>query len=214
MTPRELRRAFRERRAELRRSLLEARGRARAAVDQQPQVKRERRRRNLRRALGLVLLALLLSFIRCDCQPPPAPVASQPPATPDAAVPRPPVVAKPKPKPLQAQVPQRPRAIYEASPQAPAGWLQELRLQVAARSPRLAECFTGAQGPGALRWAASLNPESGVVSDHELVVVGTGEQLPRAQRECLIKVLSTPRYWLVGAPAGTAPDRVGMVIEF
>ncbi|MGC4120582.1 MAG: hypothetical protein QM765_39585 [Myxococcales bacterium] len=213
MTPRELRRALREQRAELRRSLVEAKSQARAQVDQVPQVKRERRRRTLRRVLALVLLALLLSLLHCDCQPPPTPVvASEPAPGPDAAV-RPPVVTKAKPKPLRAQVSPVSRPAFEPVSAPPAAWVQELRLQVAARSPRLAECFTGAQGPGALRWAASINPQSGVVSDHELVTVGTGEQLPRDQRECLIKVLSAPPYRL-SASAGTAPDRVGMVIEF
>ncbi len=211
MTPRELRRAMRQRRKELRRSLVEARGRARARAEQAPQVRRERGRRNLRRALGLALLALLLSLIRCDCQPPPPPASGATPG-PDAG-PRDASVPKAIRKPLQGKVQPRPRAAYEPAPAAPAGWIQELRLQVAARSPRLAECFTGAQGPGALRWTAAVNPESGVVSDHELVTVGTGESLPRDQRECLIKVLSTPTYHL-NAEAGTAPDRVGMVIEF
>jgi hypothetical protein len=100
---------------------------------------------------------------------------------------------------------------------APA-WLEELRTQVSARSPRLARCFNGADRPGALRWTASLNPASGWVSEHELEPVGQAVDLSKAQRDCLVLGLSSPAYRLAtqqAAPqAAVLPERISLVIEF
>ena len=66
----------------------------------------------------------------------------------------------------------RPRPGYETEAQPPPEWIDEFRLQATARSPRLAQCFEGTDRPGALRWVAALNPETGTVSDQELEPVG------------------------------------------
>jgi hypothetical protein len=92
--------------------------------------------------------------------------------------------------------------------------MDEYRLQVAARSPRLARCFQGAGRPGALRWTASVNPTRGEVSDHQLQPIGGGAELRREQRECLLEALSSPPYRLTAPGAPALPDRVGLVIEF
>ena len=90
----------------------------------------------------------------------------------------------------------QPRGKYQNEAQSSPSWLDEFRLQVAARSPRLAECFSGTDRPGALRWTTAVNEESGAVSDHGLELVGTGADLYGKQRECVLAVLSSPGYRL------------------
>ena len=91
--------------------------------------------------------------------------------------------------------------------------LDDFRLQVAARSPRLALCFKGADRPGALRWNVALNPESGAVSDHVFEPVGAAELSP-AQRECMQRTLSSPGYHVTQADRQSLSSRVSLVIEF
>jgi hypothetical protein len=216
VTRNELRRAIRERKKELRQQVAQLRREAKARLEADPAVRRERKRRRLRRGVGLAVLALLLLLVRCECAPPPTPevldggVAVPAPKQP-APPPAPAVI---KPPPLKARIKSVERATYEGQAQVPPTWLEEFRLQVAARSPRLATCFTGTDRPGALRWTAALNAESGAVSDHELESVGAASSVSTAQRECVVKALSNPTYRL-NVPKGQAlPDRVGMVIEF
>lgn len=217
MTRTELRRAMRERKKELRQQVAQLRREARARLDANPVVRRERKRRRVRRAVGLAVLALLLLLVRCECAPPPPEVLEKGAemAAPEPKQPMPPPApAATKPPPLKARIKSVQRASYEGQAQVPPTWLEEFRLQVAARSPRLATCFTGTDRPGALRWTAALNAESGAVSDHELETVGAATSVSQAQHECLLKALSNPTYRL-NVPKGQAlPDRVGMVIEF
>ncbi|WNG58351.1 hypothetical protein F0U59_29125 [Archangium gephyra] len=92
--------------------------------------------------------------------------------------------------------------------------MDDFRIQVAARSPRLAQCFSGTERPGALRWTAAVNAASGSVSDHALEPVGTGGELSGKQRDCVQGVLSSPGYRLKPEQKQDLPGRVSIVIEF
>ncbi|MBK7865320.1 MAG: hypothetical protein IPJ65_43340 [Archangiaceae bacterium] len=92
-------------------------------------------------------------------------------------------------------------------------WLDEFRMQVAAASPRLAECFTGIERQ-ALRWSAAVNPKPGTVADHSLEPVGVGTDLTADQRTCVQAVLSSPVYRLTQLGDEPLPRRVSLVIEF
>ncbi len=215
MTPRELRRALRQRKKELRGSLPKLRRLARERAEQNPAIQREKRRRRIRRTLIVAALILLALLLRCDCQPaPPPPVVVVEPEVPEPK-PKPKVAPAPaKRPPLKASLPQQPRADFDNGPRRSPNWLDDFRLQVSARSPRLAQCFTGTDGPGALRWTTSVNPESGAVSDHDLAPVGPGAELSAKQRECVLKALSNPPYRLNESVARGLPDRISLVIEF
>jgi hypothetical protein len=215
-----MRRAMREQKAALRKRMKQSRDAARAKLDAIPAVREARRKRRIRQGVGLVVLLLLALFFRCDCTPEPAVVVVAP--TPDAGTPvvekKPAVPVKVKQKPLTGKVDTQPRGKYENDSSATPSWLDEYRLQVAARSPRLAECFTGAERPGALRWSASVNAASGAVSDHGLEPVGPGPSVQDSQRECVLRVLSNPPYKL-NVPKEEAeqqklPRRISIVIEF
>jgi len=182
----ELRRQMREQRAAMRAAVARMKGETRAQLEKTPTVQRERKKRRNRRAGSLVLLLLLLLFVRCDCDPPPPPPEPEPLATdvvvqePEKKKPTPPV--KPKRKPFTDTVATQPRGQYGNDVRPPPSWLEEFRIQVAARSPRLAQCFTGTDRPGALRWAAAGDPKSGEVSYHELEPLGTSTSITREQR--------------------------------
>ena len=97
---------------------------------------------------------------------------------------------------------------------APPVWLTALRIQVAARSPRLAECFEGTTQPGTLRWSVAIDPDHGVVSDPEVEPTLAGQDLSTAQRRCVLGVLSDPPYQLATGDEPATPARVALVIEF
>ena len=216
-TPDELLRELKARAAELHRRLPEMRRAARERVRQHPAVRQARARRRVRRGAAVAVFALIALFLRCECQPaPPVPAKEEAraPAPPASPAPRPPP-APAKPKPLHAEGQRLSRARFTSELREAPPWMDEYRLQVAARSPRLARCFQGAGRPGALRWIASVNPKSGEVSDHQLQPVGAGgEELRQEQRECLLEALSSPPYRLTAPGTPALPDRVGLVIEF
>jgi hypothetical protein len=215
MNPRELRQAMRQRRIDLRKSLRLAGGQARERLEQMPAIRRARARRRLRRAMGAALVLLLASLIRCECAPPPPPEVPKVEAK--GAVEtkaEPPVPAPARRQPLRAQIAPQARASYQGPERASAVWIDEFRLQVAARSPRLAQCFTGSDRPGTLRWTASVNPRSGAVSDHELEPVGASAGLRPEQHACVVSALSSPPYRLTAPEGESLPQRVGLVIEF
>lgn len=215
MNPRELRQEMRQRRTELRQAMRLAAKQASERVEQLPEVRRARARRRLRRAVGLALLLLLASCLRCDCaQPPPVEVPKVEAKEPAELKVERPVPPPPRRKPLRAQIAQQARASYQGPERASPAWIDEFRLQVSARSPRLAQCFTGSDRPGTLRWTASVNPRSGAVSDHELEPVGAGAELRRDQRECVVRALSSPLYRLSAPQGESLPQRVSLVIEF
>jgi hypothetical protein len=213
------------RKAALRSSLALSQRAARARVDQHPAVRRARAQRRRRRTVGLtVVLLLLLLLSRCECDPPPPPppgpakVEMPAPEKPKLPAP-PPVPARVKRPPLRARAEPVQRGDLATKARGAPVWLEELRTQVSARSPRLARCFNGAERPGALRWTASLNPASGWVSEHELEPVGQAVDLSKAQRDCLVLGLSSPAYRITRENQGeqkatVLPERISLVIEF
>ncbi|KFA94509.1 hypothetical protein [Archangium violaceum] len=215
MNPRELRRELRQRQKELRRSVEHMKRAARERVEQLPSVQREKRRRRVRRAVTLAALLLLAMLVRCECQPPPAPppepVVKPAPAEVKPKKPEPPAS---KPKALSERMKRQRRGSYQNEAQTSPSWLDDFRLQVAARSPRLAQCFSGTERPGALRWTAAVNAASGSVSDHALELVGMGGELSGKQRDCVQGVLSSPGYRLKPEQQQDLPGRVSIVIEF
>jgi hypothetical protein len=215
MNPRELRRAMRQRRIDLRESLRLTGRQARERIEQQPAVRRARARRRLRRTLGVAVLLLLASLMRCECErPPPAELPKVEAKGAEEIKRAPPVQVPARRPPLRAQIEPMARAGYQGPERASPAWIDEFRLQVAARSPRLAQCFTGSDRPGSLRWTASVNPRSGAASDHELEPVGAGAELRREQRECVVGALSSPPYKLTAPQGESLPQRVSLVIEF
>jgi hypothetical protein len=161
-------------------------------------------------------LLLIAALLRCDCERTPSVEAEArvqaKPAPGKAPTPRPP--RKSGRAPLAGDVDRRPRPDYETKVQLPPGWIDEFRLQATARSPRLAQCFEGTDRPGALRWVAALNPETGTVSDQELEPVGPRSDLTPEQRLCVARALANPAYRLSRPPAQPFPERVSLVIEF
>lgn len=200
------------RKSELRREL-EAR---KAAIRAQIAAKRPPKTQKKRRWPWLLLLLLLL-LIRCEEEPPPPPspgvaapgsksvktAASVPSAAP----------VKNRAKPRRARlrgIKVKKRRTFEKAPPKPATWLPAFRLQVAARSPRMARCFEGQPEPGAIEWTTGVDPETGVTADHAFEVIGGGLVLGKEMKRCLTAVLTTPPYGLRGEGAA----RVTLLIEF
>ena len=207
------------RRTELRASIQRIRERARAHVEPHKTTQRKKTRR--RRLLLIVLLALLLFFwfSRCTCQP--VTVAEAPSIAPPRIVAVPPV-AKPRslPKiklpPIPGGMQKQDRPAYDVEPKLAPTWLDSFRLQIAARSPRLADCFRGVERPGALRFTTSVSLPSGNISDSVLEPVGGQLALSEVQKQCVLTVLSDAPYQLKSTSQETSPvpERVGIVIEF
>ena len=171
------------------------------------QARARRRQRQVLLALLAVLLLSLLLLLDCRCtrepppEPAPEPVMPVPAEEPEATLPRhPPIQRMDRPE-------------YTSEVPEPLAWLDSFRMQVAARSPRLAECFVGAERPGRLKWTASVDPLEGKVSEHQLEPVLTTDALTATQRACAVDVLSEPSYTLVGEGRAT-PSRLSMIIEF
>lgn len=213
----ELRRQKRALRAELaaRKELARAELARRRAELGLPQ-ERERRRRWPWILLLVLLLLLLLQ--RCECAPPeddpPPPLGVG-----EEGVGEPVEVEVPEPPLSAPEVSRRERPAYVPPVPEPVPWLERFHLQVAARSPRLAECFVGMGAPGTLKWTVSVVPETGRVSEHELEPTLASAELSREQRTCVLGVLSEPVYDLGalasdGASGRSTPVRVGLVIEF
>ncbi|HZH16216.1 MAG TPA: hypothetical protein VE057_17840 [Archangium sp.] len=215
MTPRELRREMSRRKKVLRRSVALMRRAASERMEQVPFVQREKRRRRLRRAVTIAGLLLLAMLMRCGCEPSPPAPPPEPVVKPAPEVkPEKPAPPASKPKASSDRMRRQPRGSYQNEAQTSPGWLDGFRLQVAARSPRLAWCFSGTDRPGALRWTAAVNAASGSVSDHALELVGTGGELSEKQRDCVLGVLSNPGYRLKPEQKQDLPNRVSIVIEF
>jgi hypothetical protein len=181
--------------------------RRRAVGAQKPE-----RRRRWPWLLALLVLLLLAWLLRdCGCnEGPEVAEAPQVAGEPGEAAP-----VEPPPAPLTGTMDRLDRPELSAPPPAPVPWLASFRLQVAARSPRLAACFVGAAQPGTLKWTTSVEPSSGRVSDHSLEPMLGSVSLTAEQRDCVLGVLSDPAYRLeVSAGAPSTPSRVGMVIEF
>lgn len=215
MSQAERKRAARALRKKLRAQLQEAR---RAKKARRPPslllVHRQKRRRRVALALLALLLALLL-LEHCTCTPPPQAPASEAPAAPPP--PKVPVVVKQKPRPPRpprptGRVAAKPRPAFEGELAPPPPWLDALRLQVAARAPRLAACFEGAERPGALLFAAAIHPKDGAVSDATLEPTLQATP-PQDAIRCALDVLEAPRYRL-DAEGTALPQRVRLLVEF
>lgn len=215
MTRAELKQALKRRRAELEERLRALRARSESAIANDPRVQRARRRRRLKRLAAIALLLLLLLLIRCEgaSGPPPA-LAMVDAGTPVARE----VARKPPPARVGKKlvIAARPveRPAFDTPARPPAEWVDEFRLQVAARSPRLAACFIGSARPGALRWTTLVSLQTGAVGEHDFESMGVSADLTRRQLDCLQAVLSKPEYLLKDAPAEGLPERVSLVLEF
>jgi hypothetical protein len=195
------RRAQAQRRLAALRAKRSARGRS---------TKTERRRRWW---LLLLLLPLLLCLVP-DCDAPVEEVVELPvdgAASGSGGATAAPVEVPLAPAPRLDMVP---RPAFEAPAPQPLPWIGAFRMQVAARSPRLAECFVGVARPGQIRWTASVEPGSGVSSDHVLEPMLRSAALSRAERTCVLGVLSNPPYRLDHGDERSTPARVGIVLEF
>ncbi len=159
----------------------------------------------------LLLLLILGALLRdCSCNPPPPPVEPAP--CPTGVVPSEP--AEPEPVPDKGTMGRKDRPEFQAEPPKPLPWLAAFRMQVAARSPRLAACFVGVQQPGRLKWSTAVEPAQGLVSAHTLEPMLLSQELSRKERECVLAVLSDPPYQLQIDEERSTPSRVGLVIEF
>jgi len=210
----------------LKAEIYKARARARAELDASEPVQQERARRRRKRILRLLLVVLLLLLLwsRCACEEPLPPVVPPGPVAEGiASPPDPPLVAERKPKPPKkkrlvgvAPLSERPELAKGVS-NVPA-WLQEFRIQVAARSPRLAQCFRGTSKPGALRFTTYLDAPTGVIADPLLEGIGGEAPINAKQHQCILGVLAFPRYRFstlsIQEERRALLDRVSLVIEF
>lgn len=203
---------LRERRKSLRLALREKRRQLDQRLAALPTAKRAAARR--RRLWAALLLIILLCLSRCSCT---TEVAAPPKhAAPVVVVKIETFTKKPK---AQTRAPVKIatnlRAKYGAEGPVEPAWVEAFRLQVAARSQRLAQCFVGASKPGVLRWKASLTAETGAVFDHHLEAVAPSEELTAAQQRCVVNVLSNPSYGkLATTYAAVLPESVSLVLEF
>lgn len=163
-----------------------------------------------RRWLWTLLLLLLLALLCPDCSCDRSTGTVTNPIPPPAVVEEPPA---PLPR-LTGKVKRKDRPEFPVKTPAPLPWLDAFRMQVSARSPRLATCFVDAQRPGMLRWSSSVDPVTGVVSQHTLEPTLQSEALSKTQRACVLEVLTSPEYVLEVDEERSTPSRVGMVIEF
>ena len=212
--PRPSARELRAMKRDLRRQLKAQREAARAALAEKRaslpgKKKKDNRRRN---ALLLLLLLLLLLVMIPDCNCAHSPGVIGPPIPPAGPAEE---EAEGKWVEPPGRIGRRDRPEYDVAPARQLPWLEAFRMQVAARSPRMAECFVGTDRPGAIRWTTSVVASSGQVSAHELEPMLQGAGISQRQGECLIEALSEPAYQLPGAdPERSVPDRVSLVIEF
>ncbi len=212
MNRRELRAAMKRQRDETRARMRALEAEANAALANNPAIRRAKRRRRIKQAITIAVLLLLLLLIRCDGPPGEAPPVTKAVVDAGVEVKKPPVKLAKRPKvPVKSKAVERPG--FEPPDRAPARWVDEFRLQVAARSPRLASCFNGTDRPGALRWTALVSRQTGAVGDFDFEAMGNAG-LSRDQLECLTDVLSSPGYRLDTETEEGLPERVSLVLEF
>ena len=191
-----------------------------AAARQRLEAARQRRGRPSQRPrdpvrwfLGAIIVVLLLLLWR-SCQPPEAPEALVCPPCEEETGEGVPAEPPPEEDPLPGgRIPSQPRPAYGAPPPQPLPWLNDLRLQVAGRSPRLADCFVGTDRPGAMKWTALVQPADGRVSDAALEPMLAGEGLSAIQRQCVLDILAEP-YALEHDGERATPPKVSIVLEF
>ncbi len=165
--------------------------------------------------LVLVIVLLLALFRECACAPPPEPAHVCEPCPEGPVEIGPPIEVPPgPPPPIKGRIKRKPRPSFEGQPPPVLPWIAAFRMQVAARSPRLAECFVGTERPGRLKWTTSVEPNKGLVGEHTLEPMLLTDELGRKERECVLEVLSNPAYRLDAGEERSTPSRVGLVIEF
>ena len=181
-----------------------------------PRARRSRRKKKKeeeeKRRPWWLLLLLLLPLLCClplDCTE----------DEPEEVVPEPEPVGEvepvePVPEEPGGRIPSQERPDFGTRPPDAPSWIDSFRMQVAARGPRLAQCFVGAKEPGQFKWTTSVVPETGVVSEHALEPMLNSPDLRRAERLCVLEVLENPPYTLEAADEPSTPSRVGIVIEF
>lgn len=180
---------------------------------------RARQRQRRKRQLALLLLVILiLLLLRLDCVEEPSPSVFP---SPSMAVPAPRKHDKPgrgqakrNPLRLEGRVEGSDRTSLALDPLAPPTWLPEFRLQVAARSPRLAACFVGTERPGAMRWSALVHARSGRATESVVEPVFRGASLAEDQLDCLVKGLTEQPYVLDPSSPEVAARRVSLIFEF
>ncbi len=160
----------------------------------------------------------MLFFLQ-DCEPVPDPLSAM-----SAAIPNGPPQVNTQPHSIASAVvavptipeqqPRQGRPEFTPEEAETPPWLDAFRLQVSARSPGLAACFVGVNGPGRLQWTTSVSPSVGHVSDHELQPLGSTEELSSLQRTCMLGVLSGPNYTLRVPDGSGAPARVRLLIAY
>lgn len=179
--------------------------------------KKRLRQRRRRIAAALVSVLLFLLLLRCECEEPVAlePLVEEPPVEVLApAAPPTPTKRRPPRAPLAGKIAPSERTRLEVDATRPPPWLSQFRLQVAARSPRLATCFNGVEKPGALRWTALVHARSGRVSEPVLEPAFRGGELETSQVECLVRGLSNPPYNLDAGDDEAEARRVSLIFEF
>lgn len=169
------------------------------------------KRRNPWIVVSAVLFVLLLLSLLRPCREEPEPLEC--PVCPDGE--GEPVEVEEPERPLTGRIPSKPRPAMSTPAARPLPWLSAFRMQVEARSPRLAQCFEGSPQPGSLKWTTSVEPRAGRVSASELEPMLLGTTLTSEQRTCVLGVLTEPAYNLpVGEDEPSTPAKVGLVIEF
>ncbi len=176
---------------------------------------RRRKRRQRALAIAACILLLLLALMRCECDPPPppAPVVTEPVTAPLIGNTTPAPPKKPK-RALKGTIEASDRGAMAVEPTEAPAWLQQFRLQVAARSPKLAACFNGAERPGALRWSALVHAQSGRVSESVVEPVFRGVELDQEQHDCLVARLTETPFKLDEPSPQAAARRVSLIFEF
>ena len=207
-------RLLRARRREMRLKLKERRARVKKQIQKtkSPLTQKYQKHRML---IALSLLALLLALISKECNCETQQRTSAP-------VPAPPFTKSPKPSQPKTKTRAQPkgrletriRPTYKSLPPKPQHWVANFKLQVAARSPRLATCFEGSEQPGALKWIATIAPAQGEVLNQDFETFLGAIEISKQQRACLEQVLKSPAYRLPKAKANSPSSRIGIVIEF
>lgn len=170
----------------------------------------QKRRRNLLIALLIALLLLLLSRCECDEAPEYGPPSNEPATvvyTPEPAAP-------PAFKPGRGRTKTKKRPKVEVTPPPPPPWLDQFRLQVAARAPRLATCLNGADRPGALKLSGLVHAKSGRVTAAKVEPAFRGSTLSQRQLDCLVQKLVEQPYNLKDDDPEAAARRVSLIFEF
>ncbi|NCG22414.1 MAG: hypothetical protein GWP91_25645 [Rhodobacterales bacterium] len=194
-------------------ALNEKRDQMRQKLEQRREtVKKDSNKTGQSRWLVPLLLLIIGVLLFRDCTREAPPEAVQIPDCPPAECLGEPT--EPSPSRFTGRNVRQDRPVFDTPSTKPPPWIASFRMQVAARSPRLAECFVGTVTPGRLKWTSSVEPHDGHVSDHLLEPVLTSADLTRQERECVLDVLADPAYRLEVGEERATPSRVGIVIEF